>query len=72
MADKIQVWPEFPISEGVRDTISEFYRLLDLYSEAACRQWSELFTPDGEMVMSARDNLHIRGREGTFSSVYTD
>ena len=70
MAQKIQGWPEFLIPEGVKQTVTDFYRLLDIYSEAACRQWSELFTPDGEMVIEARDNLHVRGREGRFS-LYT-
>ena len=64
MAVKIQGWPDFPIPEGVKQIVTEFYRLLDIYSEAACHQWAELFTPDGEMVIEARDNLHIRGREG--------
>lgn len=67
MAVKIQGWPKFPIPKGVKQTVTEFYSLLDIYSEAACRQWADLSTPDGEMVIEARDNLHVRGRDGKFS-----
>ena len=67
MQTKIQGWPEFPIPGGVKHVVAEFYRLIDTESESACRQWSELFAEDGEMIIEARDNMHIQGREGRFS-----
>ena len=64
MAHKIQGWPEYPVPDGVKEVIQAFYRLVDNESEQAFRQWSELFSADGEVIIAARDNLHIQGREG--------
>ena len=66
MDTKIRGWPEFPVPDGVRNLIVNFYSLLDTESDAAAAQWSELFTPEGEMIIEARDGLHLRGRQGTF------
>ena len=65
MDAKIRGWPEFPIPDDVRSLIKRFYSLLDTESDAAAAEWSELFAPEGELIIEARDGLHVRGREGT-------
>ena len=62
MAHKIQGWPEYPVPDGVKEVIQAFYRHVDTESEQAFRQWSELFSPEGEVIIAARDNLHIQGK----------
>ena len=64
MAQKILGWPEYPVPGGVKKVIYDFYRLVDTESEQAYRQWSELFSTDGEVIIAARNNLRIQGREG--------
>ena len=64
MTDLASAYCSHPIPAGVKDTINKFYRLLDIYTGTACRQWAELFTSDGEVLIEARDNLHVTGREG--------
>lgn len=72
MTDLSSAWPSLPVASGVRHTITEFYRLLDIYTTTACRQWAELFTTDGDMVIEARGNLHVQGRQGTYSVILID
>ena len=45
--EKIPQWPEIPIPPGTKNIVEKFYQLVDVESEEAFRQWTELFIPDG-------------------------
>lgn len=71
MEKSIKGWPQFPIPDGVKTLIEDFFELLDIESDEAAKQWSNLFATDGEMIIDARDGLHVQGRKGTVVCRYS-
>jgi hypothetical protein len=61
------IWPD-NVPVAVKDTIEEFFQLLDGYTPLAARQWSELYLPTGEFEAFCKI---FKGHESeSFSSLY--
>ena len=62
--ESIPQWPDIP--QGVRKVVERFYELVDIHSEDAYREWSQMFTIDGVMEIGSKIR---RGREGQSSLI---
>lgn len=54
-------WPEMPILSGARQTVEDFYKLVDTETELAFRAWTDLFIPDGIMEIGPK---YVKGHDG--------
>ena len=59
--DNVPRWPAMPIAPGARQTVEEFYTLVDTESESAFRAWTSLFVPEGILEIGPK---YIKGHAG--------
>jgi hypothetical protein len=53
------IWPD-NVPVAVKDTIEEFFQLLDGYTPQAARQWSELYLPTGNSRHSVKSSKAMK------------
>jgi hypothetical protein len=54
-------WPDFELPLGSRETVIQFYELVDTESEKAFQQWTDLFVPEGGIEVGRKV---VQGHEG--------
>ena len=59
--ENVPQWPDTSIAPGARQTVEDFYTLVDTESESAFRAWTNLFVSEGIFEVGPK---YVEGHAG--------